>query len=151
MAIQSVRKIATDLRPGVLDELGLEAAIEWQAQEFERQSGISCRLNIQKHDILANAEFSTAAFRIFQEALTNIARHAEASLVQINLAVEHNSLYLHIEDNGRGITEEQLRDRKSIGIMGMNERALQYGGEVVVSRGAGGGTTVRARFPLKHS
>jgi PAS domain S-box-containing protein len=149
MAIQSVRKIATDLRPGVLDELGLEAAIEWQAQEFERQFGISCQLNIKKNVLPANQEFSTAAFRVFQEALTNIARHAEASLVQVHLAVEHNSLYLHIEDNGKGITEEQLHDRKSIGLMGMNERALQYGGEVVVSRAESSGTKVLARFPLK--
>jgi PAS domain S-box-containing protein len=149
MAIQSVRKIATDLRPGVLDELGLEAAIEWQAIEFERHSGIACQLNIKKDPELAKQEFSIAVFRIFQEALTNIARHAKASLVQINLAVENNSFYLHIEDNGKGITEAELHDPKSIGILGMKERALPFGGEVTVSPKDSKGTKVSARFPLK--
>jgi len=149
MAIQSVRKIATDLRPGVLDELGLEAAIEWQALEFEKQSGIPCQLDIRKQPELANQEFSIAVFRILQEALTNIARHSSASEVMINLAVENNSLYLTIEDNGKGITEEQIKDHNSIGILGMNERAMPFGGEVIVSPGKERGTKVIARIPLK--
>jgi two-component system, NarL family, sensor histidine kinase UhpB len=150
-AIQSVRKIAKELRPGVLDELGLAAAIEWQAREFEQQSGIPCQVNIPKNPAVENQGFSIAVFRIFQEALTNIIRHAQATLVSVELAIENNFLYLRIDDNGKGIDEKDLHDPASIGILGMKERAFPFGGTVRVSPREGHGTQVLAQFPVKPS
>lgn len=146
--IQSVRRIATDLRPVVLDQLGLIPAIEWQAQEFQSRTGIRCTLNIYLRSVALSLTGSTAMFRIFQEILTNVARHAQASTVTINLQEQAGSLVLEVRDDGRGVTAEELSDPKSLGLVGMRERALLLGGETAIMGTPGSGTTVRVRIPF---
>jgi PAS domain S-box-containing protein len=146
--IQSVRKISTELRPGILDALGLVAAVEWAAEEFETRTGIRCRVDLPKDSLEISQERATAVFRIFQETLTNIARHADATEVHIRLAREDGSLSLEVYDNGVGVSEEQLSASQSLGILGMRERALLLGGEFLVSGAPKQGTRVRLRIPL---
>ncbi len=146
--IQAIRRIATELRPGVLDSLGLAAAIEWQAAEFQERTGIACELEIEVTETMWEREFSTACFRIFQETLTNIARHAHARHVAVRLAQDGADLLLTVCDDGRGITEKQITHAGSIGLIGMKERAAQAGGDVAFTRAPAGGTTVTLRVPL---
>ena len=146
--IQAVRRIATELRPGVLDSLGLVAAIEWQAAEFQKTSGIPCRLKIGMEEDLLEAGLSTACFRIFQEALTNISRHAGATQVDVELRRDGNELVLTVQDNGKGITDEEIGRPESIGLRGMQERAAQAGGSVVLHGTPKQGTQVMLRAPL---
>jgi PAS domain S-box-containing protein len=148
--IQSVRRISTELRPGVLDDLGLVAALEWAAEEFEARTGTRCRLDLPEEDIEIDQERATAMFRIFQETLTNVARHADATEVAVRLAKENSDLTLEVHDNGRGISEEQLSGGRSLGILGMRERAALLGGEFGVIGGPKNGTTVRVRIPVAH-
>ncbi len=149
--IQSVRRISTELRPGMLDDLGLVAAIEWQTQEFQARTGISCQFTSNLGDRKLDRELATAVFRIFQETLTNVARHAKATRVNIILRPKAHSLILTVRDNGKGITEREIADRKSLGILGMGERALLLGGEVAIMGLPGKGTTVTVEVPLKSS
>lgn len=146
--IQAVRRIATELRPGVLDSLGLAAAIEWQAAEFQERTGIRCEMKIEVDEMMWEREFSTACFRIFQETLTNITRHAEATEVEVRLAQVGGDLLLTVRDNGRGITDKEIVHAGSIGLIGMKERAAQVGGDVTFSGASGEGTTVTLRVPL---
>jgi PAS domain S-box-containing protein len=148
--IQAVRRISTELRPGILDDLGLVAAVEWEAGQFEARTGTKCRLDLPKDDIVIDRECATAIFRIFQETLTNVARHAGASQVDVRLARESGNLCLDVRDNGKGISEEQLSAGRSLGILGMRERALLLGGELAISGASGKGTTVRVRIPEAH-
>ncbi len=145
--IQSVRRIATELRPGILDDLGIVAAVEWAAKEFEARTGTKCRADLPEDDIEADPEHATALFRILQEALTNVIRHSSATEVNVRLAREDGALTLEIQDNGKGISKEQLSAGKSLGILGMRERALMLGGELTVSGAPGKGVTVRVRIP----
>lgn len=149
--IQTVRNISTDLRPGVLDYLGLAAAIEWQVHEFQKRSATQCQLGLPIEEIPMDGTCSTAMFRIFQETLTNIARHAHATKVKINLEENDGSAILEVADNGRGIRQSSLFDPKSLGLLGMRERALLLGGEVSIRRNDGEGTTVTVRIPLRRS
>jgi PAS domain S-box-containing protein len=146
--IQSVRRIATELRPVVLDQLGLIPAIEWQAREFQSRTGIQCTLDIYLRSVSLSQAGSTAMFRIFQEILTNVARHAQASSVNINLQEQAGGLVLEVRDNGRGVTEAELADPKSLGLVGMRERALLLGGEATIQGAVGKGTTVKVKIPL---
>jgi PAS domain S-box-containing protein len=146
--IQSVRRISTELRPGVLDDLGLAAAIEWQIHEFQNRTGIKCVLASRLDDIRLDHLRSTALFRIFQETLTNIARHARASKVSIKLERKNRDVSLQVQDNGSGIPKNKLSDRRSLGILGMRERALLLGGEFMINGVRGKGTTVTARIPI---
>ena len=146
--ILTLRRIATELRPGVLDSLGLAAAIEWQAAEFQERTGIRCAMRIELTETLWEQNFSTACFRIFQETLTNIIRHAKATLVEVRLAQDDRELILTVQDNGRGITENEIYHAHSIGLIGMKERAAQVGGEVFFFGQPGQGTTVTMRVPL---
>lgn len=146
--IQAVRRIATEMRPGVLDTLGLAAAIEWQAAEFQERTGIHCEMSIEVTEMLWEKDFSSACFRIFQETLTNITRHAAASWVKVRLARVADDMVLTVQDNGCGITEKDLARPNSIGLMGMKERAGQLGGEVAFSGRSGAGTTVIMRVPF---
>jgi signal transduction histidine kinase len=148
--IQSVRRISTELRLGILDDLGLVAAIEWAAEEFESRTGTKCLLDLPHDDIVIDQEGATALFRIFQETLTNVARHANANQVDVRLAAAGGSLILEIHDNGKGIGEEQLSAGSSLGILGMRERALLLGGELAISGAPGKGTTVSVRIPEAH-
>ena len=148
--IQAVRQLATELRPGILDHLGLSAAIEWQAEEFEKHSGIRCRVISTLADVPLDKEQTTAAFRILQESLTNVARHAEAvTAVTILLTQEADFLVLEIEDNGHGFHKDDLASKHTLGLLGMRERAAILGGEVQITSKLGQGTKVTARIPLE--
>jgi signal transduction histidine kinase len=146
--IQTVRRIATELRPGILDGLGLVAAIEWQANEFHSRTGIPCHVNATVADTQWEQDFITVFFRIFQETLTNIIRHAEATRVDVRLFEEKGALVLTVADNGRGVSEEEIASTRSIGLIGMRERAMLIGGEVSLHGVRGKGTTVTLRVPL---
>jgi PAS domain S-box-containing protein len=146
--IDIVRKIASDLRPVVLDVLGLEEAVEWQAQQFTERTGITVHCMSAGTGFDLNAEQSTAIFRIFQEALTNVLRHAHATRVDVTMLRDTGAFVLLIRDNGRGITEEERVGALSIGLLGMRERAHLIRGEFDVSGSEGQGTTVTLRLPL---
>lgn len=147
-SIESVQKISSKLRPTILDELGLNAAIEWQAEEFEKLTGIKCSVVVPSEELNLAAEKSTALFRILQEALTNIARHSGADKVNITLLADQFSIFLEIIDNGKGITSEQVKDFKSLGIHGMEERAMVFGGQISFDSIAGKGTKVKVEIPV---
>jgi signal transduction histidine kinase len=117
-AMDTVRRIATDLRPSVLDDLGLVAAVEWQAQEFERRTGIPTQLEVQAGQLELDDRCATTTFRILQETLTNVARHAHATLVKIALHVSAEELMLEVRDNGRGIDKSDLLSSTSLGLIG---------------------------------
>lgn len=146
--IQTVRRIATELRPGILDGLGLVAAIEWQANEFQTRTGIPCVVTADVPDSDWDQDFTTVFFRIFQETLTNVIRHAQATKVDVHLREENEALVLSVADNGRGISEEEIANTRSIGLVGMRERAMLVGGDVTLQGARGRGTTVTLRVPL---
>ena len=146
--IHSVRRIATELRPGILDDLGLVAAIEWQANDFQTRTGIKCEVTASVDYLELDRDRSTAAFRILQETLTNVARHASASRVGIELKRDDRSLVLEVRDNGKGITASELSGSKSLGLLGMRERAQLFGGDLRISGAAGNGTRVIVNMPL---
>jgi len=146
--LKMVRHIATELRPGVLDDLGIVAAIEWQLHEFQDRSGIACKFSSQVETIPLGKGQSTAVFRILQETLTNVARHAEASQVEVSLEEKIGDVVLQVSDDGRGMEESDVRNSKSLGLLGMRERAFLFGGEVRIEGRPGEGTTVTVRIPL---
>lgn len=146
--INTVRRISSELRPGVLDELGLVAAVEWHAQQFEEHTGIVCRFDSLVDDVELNGEQATVVFRIFQEAMTNILRHAQATEVNILIEQDEGEFVIEIRDNGRGITESERRGIRSLGLVGMRERAHSIGGEIEINGIAGKGTVLIARFPI---
>jgi len=151
--INLVRKIASELRPSILDDLGLIPAIEWQLSEIQKRTGIRCTLRgtVEKQDL--DPEKSAAVFRVVQEALTNVVRHAKAPAVQITLRAEHEDererLYISIVDNGKGITEAELSDAKSLGIVGMKERIARFGGELTITSRRGKGTRLDINLPIE--
>lgn len=147
--LQTVRRISTELRPGILDVLGLSEALEWQAQEFQEQTGIRIQSEIQRLPENLGKDISTTCFRICQEALTNVARHAKANHVTVSLRHEHGKLELIVRDNGKGITNEQLSRITSLGLIGMRERAQNLGGDLNIERAAPNGTEVSFSFPLE--
>jgi len=147
LAISAIRKIASELRPSVLDDLGLVAAIEWQAQQFQARTGIICDCDCSLEKVELNEEQSTAAFRILQEALTNVLRHAEATRVEIKISRENGYLALSISDNGKGISDSEKSEQQSLGILGMRERAHLIGGEIDIKGFEGKGTVVDLRVP----
>ncbi len=146
--IKTVQRIAMELRPRLLDDLGLVAAMEWQVHEFQARTGLFCYLTIEPGEIVVDQGRSTSVFRVFQEALTNIIRHACATSVDVTLKADGAVLQLDIVDNGKGITQSQLTANSSLGIMGMHERIRQWGGDVVISGRAGKGTVVGVTIPL---
>jgi PAS domain S-box-containing protein len=145
--IDAVRRLATKLRPAVLDDLGLVAAIEWQAGEVAVRTGIHCTLDLPP-EVRLDEGRATAVFRIFQEALTNVARHAGASSVRVDLRSRSDELVLEVTDDGRGITPEELFDQRSLGLLGMRERAKAAGGRLDVFAAAEQGTAVVLRIPF---
>ena len=145
--IQTVRRIATELRPGMLDDLGLVATIEWAGEEFQARTGTKCSLELPQDDIVVDQEKATALFRIFQETLTNVARHAGANEVRARLAAEDGNVTLEVRDNGRGIHEAELRKGGSLGILGMRERVALLGGDLKITSSPGDGTSVLVRIP----
>ena len=148
--IQTVKRISTKLRPGVLDDLGLMAAIEWQVQEFQERTRIKCEFSTNGDEINLDRDLATGVFRIFQEALTNVARHANASMVAVGLKVGDGQLVLQIKDDGKGITEKQIAHPKSLGLIGMRERARSLNGSTKIHGTSGKGTTVTVSIPLNR-
>lgn len=147
--LKSVQRIATDLRPEVLDDLGLAEAIEWQAQEFENRTGIKLHLDSRIDDSsFLEEEYSTAMFRIFQETLTNVARHAQATEVHVNLFNDGQKLTLKVSDNGIGISSETVTSASSLGIIGMKERVELLGGNLKIDGALGEGTTILLEMPI---
>ncbi len=145
--IKSVQRISTELRPGLLDDLGLSPAIEWQISEFINRTGVSCKHHLDINDEDVPEPLATVIFRIFQEALTNIIRHAAATEVSVNLIENESSLVLEVKDNGRGITEAEMSDKRSFGIMGMKERIRPLKGRLSITGKPGKGTTVSVIIP----
>jgi PAS domain S-box-containing protein len=151
-AIKTVRKIATDLRPSILDDLGLIAAIDWQSKEFRRRSGISTEFISTMPELRYSSGISIGLFRICQESLTNVARHAEASKIRISLQEQDkDNILLKIEDNGKGFEVRQIGDKKTLGLLGMRERTLMMGGEFRIESDPGKGTTLFVPVPLTKS
>jgi len=148
-SIKSVKKIATDLRPEMLDELGLVESIEWQVEEFRKNTGVECLLSISKDFIglIHDINRSTTMYRIVQEALTNIARHANASKVKIVIKTSIDNIFLVIQDNGIGITEEQKIKKNSFGLTGLRERVLLLNGIIDFTGQSKGGTIVYVQIP----
>jgi PAS domain S-box-containing protein len=146
--VKTVRKISAELRPGVLDDLGLLPAMEWQARDWQIRTGIECAVVSDVSEDAVTPEQRTALFRIFQETLTNVARHAQATQVRARLNLENDWLAMEINDNGRGITEEEQRYTKSFGLLGMKERAMMLGGQVRIQGTPGQGTSVQVRIPI---
>ena len=140
--IQTVRRIAMKLRPGILDDLGLVAALEWQLKDFEKRTGIRCEYLPPVEDISLDAYLSTALFRIVQEALTNVARHSGATEVHVRLRADADSSTLEVKDNGKGIEKKKTLSSKSLGLLGMRERAQMFGGRITVTGTPGIGTIV---------
>jgi PAS domain S-box-containing protein len=146
--LQTVRRISSELRPGILDEVGLIGAIEWEAQQFEARTGILCYFDAREENVRLTREQSTALFRIFQETLTNVLRHAKATRVDIAAEEREGEFVLTIKDNGRGIIDAEKSGEKSLGLLGMRERAYLIGGEVNITGVAGRGTVVTVRVPV---
>ena len=147
--IKSVQEISTHLRPEVLDMLGLTEAIEWQVQEFQKRTGTECSMSSGTGDLDLDPDLSTAVFRIFQETLTNVARHAAASELNIEFYKKDGELVLKVTDNGKGIPEDKISHPKSLGLLGIRERALLWDGQVKISGVQGQGTTVVVKIPLR--
>ncbi len=145
----TLHRICADLRPTVLDDFGLIAALEWEVREFQRRTGICCRVRLPRRSRCPlPKEQATALFRIFQEGLTNVARHARASEVNVTLTIRNDLVTMTVSDNGRGITPRVVSDAKSLGLIGMRERALAWGGRLDVSGSRTKGTTVALWMPM---
>jgi signal transduction histidine kinase len=150
--IQTVQRISTELRPGVLDHLGLAAALEWQANEFQNRTGIKCDVRANVPEPLPDPNLSTTFFRIFQETLTNVIRHAGATHVRVDLKESDGRIILEVRDNGRGIGRSEISNTKSMGLLGMKERAALLGGMFKIGRlTRGKGTRVKVSIPLQSS
>jgi PAS domain S-box-containing protein len=149
--IQRVRRISEELRPGVLDDLGLVAAIEWQAGQFEASTGTPCVVHTSLTDVAVDRGLSTAVFRIFQEALTNVTRHARAEHVEVRVEVHDGKLSLAIRDDGVGITPEAAQSPRSLGLLGIRERAHRFGGAVSIGPSSPHGTLVALEVPLAET
>ena len=147
--MKSVRRMCSELRPALLDDLGLIAAMEWQASEFEKNTGITVELTLPAETLSLVPEIKTGLFRIFQESLTNVARHAQARAVQVHLQEKDKLLILNIRDNGRGFDTAMLNGKRTLGILGMEERSLVMGGKYIIESEPGKGTTVKVTVPVK--
>lgn len=150
--IHTVRRISSELRPGVLDHLGLVAALEWQANDFQNRSGIKCEVQTSVQDSSLDQNLSTTLFRIFQETLTNVIRHAGATHVRVRLTEADRRVCLEVRDNGRGISRSEIHNSKSMGLLGMRERAALLGGDFKIGRAnSGPGTRVNVSIPLPRA
>ncbi|TAL32334.1 MAG: PAS domain-containing sensor histidine kinase [Spirochaetes bacterium] len=151
LTMQSVKQIYMGLRPGMLDHLGLTAAISWQAQEFSKRTGIPCTVSFSHEEITLDPDLTTTIFRIFQEALTNVHRHAEATKVTGSLKVTDDNLEFVVKDNGKGIVERQMRKADSFGLLGIQERVYHWGGQVAIVGKKGRGTALSIVIPLRKT
>lgn len=149
--VQSVRRIAADLRPGLLDDLGLTAAIEWHLGEFGKRTGIQTHFITGEGHLNLPAEQATSLFRIYQESMTNIARHADATEVTVELIMENQFITMRVSDNGKGFDLATVGKRKTLGLLGMKERAEMMDGSFSISKNADGGMQIEVQLPLQHS
>jgi PAS domain S-box-containing protein len=149
--MESVSRICSELRPGILDDFGLSAAVQWQADEFTKRTGISCDITSQPPEIVVDPNLSTTVFRIFQETLTNITRHAQATEVQAKLKLADGVLEMRVCDNGRGMRTDESPNHKSFGLLGIRERVRERNGDFVIRDGTNGGTCIEIRVPLTVS
>lgn len=147
IGIETVKRLSTQLRPPALDHLGLAAAVRWEAMAFRARTGIRCHVEASDEPIALTKEQQTVLFRIFQEALTNVVRHARASAVQVKLTEHRRTFELRIHDNGAGITETEIKSARSIGLLGMRERATLVGGTFDISGRRGKGTSIVVSVP----
>jgi len=148
--IRSVQRIATELRPQILDVLGLAEAVRWETSEFEKRTGIQCQLQLPPSDIELNRKIKITVFRIFQEAMTNIARHSGAKKVEINLQMDAQQVVLEIIDNGRGIVPNEIFNKNSLGLLGIRERVHFLNGQFDITGNLYEGTQVRVTIPLEE-
>jgi signal transduction histidine kinase len=148
--INNVRRIATELRPGMLEDLGLAASIEWQAHDFEKRSGIKCKLDLPEAEISLTHDQALAIFRILQEALTNVVRYAEAKHVEITLIKSGDLVTLELNDDGRGIKQEEITNFHSLGLLGMHERAKHLGGTFEIHGLPDQGTSLKVTIPVNR-
>jgi signal transduction histidine kinase len=146
--IAAVQQIAADLRPGVLDKLGLGPALQYEGRRFQERTGILCEVRLPETEPLLSTQQTTALFRIYQESLTNVARHAGARKAEVALRVEAGSVILSVQDDGRGIAEADIANPESLGLMGMKERAQLLGGRIIFQHNSNQrGTVVTVRIP----
>jgi len=146
--VKSVRRISSELRPSLLDDLGLGAAMEWQLTEFEKRAGIKTRFTHKGEDDKLPESVKTALFRILQESLTNVARHSGAKSVEVSFVRDADSCSLSITDNGKGFDKEKAADKRTLGILGMKERTSMIGGTYEIASASGKGTTVTVKIPF---
>jgi signal transduction histidine kinase len=151
--VAATRRISADLRPLMLDDLGLAEAAEWLVEDFTERSGIACALELEDPESVSGLGpvTATALYRMLQESLTNVARHAQAQHVHVELGIEAGKVILRVEDDGRGITEEDRAKTRSFGLKGLRERAHYLGGEAEVAPAPAGGTRVSVRVPLQEA
>lgn len=148
--VKSVRRISSELRPSLLDDLGLIAAMEWQLNEFEKRSGIKTSFSAPDDEVNLSNDVKTALFRIFQESLTNVARHSEANSLSVSFVQNNGDLILAIADNGKGFDKQAISERRTLGILGMNERSMMIGASYEIISEPGQGTKVSIRVPVKQ-
>ena len=146
--VKTIRRIASELRPSILDDLGIIEALEWQCSEFEKRNQIKCSFTCSDPILTINREIAIGLYRIFQEALTNIARHSGAGRVIASLLVEPQQLVMTIADDGKGFDPEAVKAKKSLGLVGIKERALMMKGKLITETAPGKGTTIRITVPL---
>lgn len=146
--VKSVRRIAYELRPGILDDLGLNAALEWQSMEFQKRTGIECTFYSELDDAILNKEIVTSIFRIYQEALTNVIRHSKATKVTSGLFSDGDSYILNIQDNGKGFDQDDVANKHTLGLVGMRERSTMISGTLKIESIPLKGTTVVLKVPV---
>ena len=148
--LATVRRVSAELRPGILDALGLPAAVDWLVRDFEKRSEIPCSLLIEPEEIEVEQNLATDVFRVLQEALTNVARHARASSLQVTLRQTEGMLELEVADDGIGISEEEISRPGSLGLLGIRERLMAHGGDITLRRLPGQGTCLSAAIPTQR-
>ena len=146
--LNSVKRIVSQLRPAALDLMSLSDAVQWQATEFQQRTGITVTCDCAQQTDDVSPEKATTVFRILQEALTNVLKHAQASTLDVRLERTKEALILIIKDNGRGITNDETWNDRTFGLLGMRERAQLAGGRVEIRQSEGGGTLVRLQIPI---
>jgi two-component system, NarL family, sensor histidine kinase UhpB len=147
--VESIRRISEDLRPGMLDDLGLAAAIEHHVSKFAEQTGIACDLSMNREHFTLDDQVATALFRVLQESLTNVARHARASAVTVRLQELEGEMLLIVRDNGCGLPTPSVEKKKTYGLLGMHERVKLLGGALDISSAPGSGTRIEVSLPLE--
>jgi signal transduction histidine kinase len=149
--MKTVRRISTRLRPGILDDLGLIATLEWQMEEFQKRYDMPAHFETNVSRVDLDTEITTSVFRIFQESLTNIAKHSQANQISASITILENQLTLIITDNGIGFDSDMIKDKKTFGIIGMRERTLLMNGQLQIESQCDNGTVVKVIIPLNKS